>query len=872
MKKRLILTISLALLFSVSSFAQVDFNAQVIVYFQSGVQRVPPSNTTALVTSANVQNVLDAYNIPASNVVPSFPEFNEGDTLNPEFGESSRQMNRAKIFTITTSSSNAAIFLINDLNGLSEVLYAESNGGITTNIIPVDGRFGQQWGMLNTFVPGADIHAEHAWDIFTGNPNAIIAVIDNGVDRDHNDLDTKILGGDVGFQILVDGLGRQFSHGSHVAGIAAAITNNGGNNGVAGVDWQARIHPKNIFDGNGDPDITRSIIDAVNFNQNVWTLNNSWSSRNADGTPGRYSVTVRSAFAFAYRNNRVSCAAMGNDQLTNPNVVGFPAGFNSGIIAVGATDMFDGITGFSEQGPHIDVAAPGDGILSTNFNNDYIDLSGTSMATAHVSGLASLLKGFNPNLANDDIEQIIRLTADDQGAAGFDNAFGTGRINALRALEALQAPHTLQQLNTTGGTIFSTSATMTRIFLGVPGLADAAYLVRRSEVRTNVTFPPLCNTIGVWGRGVGTTGFREELGRNFGEGICEVVPGTLTTTGCTLRTWIYEVWTAAGQYVGFRPAAANNVVFQYTILGVPAPGAIQGPAIICNSADYLVPNLPAGATVAWSIPGSAGPVLQLQPNVPNPNELRITNQHWYQVSTTLTATINNAGCGGGGPIELNKPISNDNSTSATAPYPYYQEACTFYNVSHPSQSGTAYSNSSPTFVHQGCMVYVNLGNINGLTINLAPGSGQPLFWAVGTTSYYQNTLYFQLPLGSGGVPFTFTITGDGACYQRSLLFFSYSNNGRYVFNTVPNPVKDLLTITAKESEEYSKHNEGLSPTSTLQFTMKVYEMNTNILQMVQRSSKGSFQHQMNTSTLRRGYYILQITEGNQTQSIKFFKE
>ena len=93
---------------------------------------------------------------------------------------------------------------------------------------------------------------------------------------DHDDLDAKIQGGDNGFLIDLDNLGRQLSHGSHVAGIAAAITNNAVNNGVAGVDWAARIHPKNIFDDNGDPDITQSIFDAVNFNANVWTLNNSW--------------------------------------------------------------------------------------------------------------------------------------------------------------------------------------------------------------------------------------------------------------------------------------------------------------------------------------------------------------------------------------------------------------------------------------------------------------------------------------------------------------------------------------------------------------------------------------------------------------------
>ena len=416
------------------TFSQANLQNQVLVYFKTGAQRVAPSNTTSNITSQNILNVLNTYSIPTSNIVPSFPSFNESDTINAELGEISRQMNRAKVFTITVTNPGTKNNLITSLNDLTEVLYAESNGIISNNIIPIDGRFGQQWNMRNTIVPGADIHAEAAWDIFTGNPNAVIAIIDDGVDVNHNDLNAKVFGGDNNFEISLDNLGRPLSHGSHVAGIAAAVSNNNNNNGVAGIDWAARIHPKNIFDGNGDPDITTSIIDAVNFSHNVWTLNNSWGTRNPDGTPNRYSVTIRSAFAYAYKNNRVSCIAMGNHQLIFPGVPSFPASINSGVIAVGATDINDNVTAFSAQGGHIDVSAPGNGVWSTNFNNNFIDEPGTSMASPHVAGLASLLKGFNTALANDDIEQIIRLAADDLLPIGFDNASGTGRINAERAL------------------------------------------------------------------------------------------------------------------------------------------------------------------------------------------------------------------------------------------------------------------------------------------------------------------------------------------------------------------------------------------------------------------------------------------------------
>uniref|UniRef100_UPI002657C139 hypothetical protein n=1 Tax=Ferruginibacter sp. TaxID=1940288 RepID=UPI002657C139 len=211
MKKHFTAFVTLLIFTAASTNAQVNFDSQVIVYFKSGIQRNAPSNTTATISSTNILNVLSTYSIPTANVVPSFPAFIEADTVitgSPKFttgptGEDFRQMNRAKVFTVTITNAATKQNFINSLNVMSEVLYAETNGGLTTNIIPVDGRFNQQWGMRNLTVPGADIHLDGATNIFTGNPNSIIAIVDNGVDRVHNDLDAKILGGDNGFQINV---------------------------------------------------------------------------------------------------------------------------------------------------------------------------------------------------------------------------------------------------------------------------------------------------------------------------------------------------------------------------------------------------------------------------------------------------------------------------------------------------------------------------------------------------------------------------------------------------------------------------------------------------------------------------------------------
>lgn len=734
--------------------------------------------------------------------------------------------------------------LIRALKSLPEVLYAEPDGDATTNLIPVDGMFGQQWNMRNLLVPGADIHAEPAWDIFTGNPNAIIAVIDAGVDINHNDLAAKVNGGDVGFTLGFDPAVGQFSHGSHVAGIAAAVTNNNNNNGVAGVDWQARIHSRNVINNNsGDAGISQGIINAVNFSPNVWTLNHSWGLINSDGTPGRYSTTVRSAFANVYRNNRVSCIAMGNFHTGAPNaddVAGFPAGINSGVIAVGATDINDGIAGFSARGQHIDVSAPGVNILSTNFNNNYVVLSGTSMATPHVAGLASLLKGFNTNLANDDIEQIIRLTVDDVNAAGFpgfDNQMGFGRIDAQRALQNLQAPNQLFQLNVTGGTIFSTSGNETKIFLGFPGLPDAAYTVRRSEVRTNVTFPTaMCNMLGAWGRGVGTTGYREEQGTSYGEGICEVVPGTLTNSGATLRTWIYEVWSINGQYLGFYPRSANNVIFQYTVLGVASPSAINGTNPLCSSEVYQLNSaLPVGASVSWQATPTGRVSLNQTGNMVTLT--KITNG-----SVTLTATISN-GCNN---LTLSRPIA----------------------VGTPSSSYTLITRESLN------TCYWDVLALNKSTATSMEWDGVPL-----EPDYYVNTgLFFVQKDVPGPNTMTYSIRGVNDCGAGPYLTKSVN---------VPAPWRSESTcftparanLGQNVEEEVSSSDLKLYPnpaTSTVNIIFKAFSIrqvrvynSLGILIKTLVYKQGVSNLALNVSHYRKGLYIIHVFDGKHWEKQKF---
>jgi Subtilase family/Secretion system C-terminal sorting domain len=622
---------------------------QVTVYFISGVQRVVgPGDTAATVTSQNVLNVLTKYSLTSSNVYPAYPAFNEVDTLKTidSAGDKLKQMDRAKVFVVTVTDTTTQNNLINDLKALSEVLFAEENGNNKNYIVPNDPGFANQWGLNNTANPGHDIHAEKAWDIFTGNPNSIIGIIDDGVDITHPDLSAKIVGGDHSFSITGSGLGA-FSHGTLIAGIAAASTNNG--IGIAGVDWQAKLLPEDKTDywncfcfnyltrQHGDALVSQKIYQAIEFSPNVWTLNNSYGLVFKSGADGRYSTLVRAAFAYAYNYNRVSCAAVGN-ALPNSNV--FPAGFNTGMLAVGESDNGDNPFG-STVATFVDVVAPGQSIYSTNFNNSYTTQQGSSLSTPFVSGLASLLKGYKVNLLNDDIINIIELSADYTGSTPpRDAALGFGRINAQKALQFLQAPYVLQHLTSTGGTTYATSGNIKLGMLGVMRLADAWYVAKRIEVRTTINLPTnYCTNIALWGTGIGTTGYRDDGGICYGEGFCQVVPGTQTSTQATLRTYVYQLYDILGNSLGYYPTSPAQVKFAYTILGVPQPG-ISGDNTVCTTTSnpYTLSNLSGIASVAWS----ATPSGVAQINSPSSNSTTLTKL--AQGTINLSALVTN-GCG-----------------------------------------------------------------------------------------------------------------------------------------------------------------------------------------------------------------------------------
>jgi subtilisin family serine protease len=327
---------------------------------------------------------------------------------------------------------------------------AGSSGPSPATTTPNDPFFVQQWGLNNTGgvgVADADIDAPEAWDHERGTDQVTIAILDEGVDTQHPDLQNKI----VTPYDATDGDNDQTpnswdGHGTACAGIAAAITANG--LGVAGVAWDVRILPVRIASSacNGCNWTTSAAIieDGLRtaVDRGAHVLSNSWGG----GLP---SNAITAGIDYAITHDRVVVFAAGNDA----GPVSYPGTLSSSrtIITVSATNEWDEFKTTTSQdgenwwgsnfGPEINIAAPGVHIYTTDIhgtdgyvNGDYVpNFNGTSSATPFVAGAAALLLSQDPALTPAQIRDRLQNAADDLGAAGFDNQFGHGRLNLANA-------------------------------------------------------------------------------------------------------------------------------------------------------------------------------------------------------------------------------------------------------------------------------------------------------------------------------------------------------------------------------------------------------------------------------------------------------
>ncbi|MFO7708525.1 MAG: S8 family serine peptidase [Desulfobacterales bacterium] len=311
-----------------------------------------------------------------------------------------------------------------------QVEYAEPNYYRRIKLIPNDTSFGLLWGMPKIMAP-------EAWDINTDCSSVIVAVIDTGADYLHPDLaaNINIAEGrnfiDVGSNPLdLDG------HGTHVTGTVAAVGNNA--RGVAGVCWDARIMVLKAFDDFGVGRVS-DIVDAMNYAR----LNGA-RIVNASFTGATASLAEQDAVELLNTSGILLVTAAGNENQDNDRVPSYPASYGfDNIIAVAASRPDDSKAGYSNFGRNsVDVAAPGSSILSTfplSLNPDgYLLKFGTSMATAHVSGLAALVWAHEPALTLGQARARI-LDGVDRLAGLSGRVFTGGRINAFNSIRGVPA-------------------------------------------------------------------------------------------------------------------------------------------------------------------------------------------------------------------------------------------------------------------------------------------------------------------------------------------------------------------------------------------------------------------------------------------------
>ena len=297
----------------------------------------------------------------------------------------------------------------------ARVAYAEPDFVAEAVGSPDDPGFVNQWGMVK-------VQAPQAWEVPTGSSSINIAILDTGVDQDHPDLANKLIN-NINFSDSAT-LDDVYGHGTHVAGIAAAITNNG--IGVVGLGYDSTIMNVKVLGDTGSGAYSW-IASGI-----IWAADNGAEIINMSLGGSSASSTLEDAINYAWSKGVVIVAAAGNSGSTTPS---YPA-YYANCIAVAATDANDAMAYFSTYGKWVDVAAPGLSIYSTLKDNAYGYKSGTSMASPHVAGLAALVFTTVSDVngdgkLNDEARSRIEATCDDIGVSGI----GSGRINAYRAIQ-----------------------------------------------------------------------------------------------------------------------------------------------------------------------------------------------------------------------------------------------------------------------------------------------------------------------------------------------------------------------------------------------------------------------------------------------------
>jgi len=423
---------------------------RVIIKLMPGFQVMPGSSRLGI---ASIDEILTR--ISALKAEPMFP------LEMARRGQGNVDLSR---FVVVRYTSPVDAFSVShELSLLPGVQYAEPWFIYPLSYTPNDPSYGSQYGLTK-------IQAPAAWDITHGDTSVVIGIVDSGVQVAHPDLTGNVWHnpGEVG----EDGMGRDKrtnaedddgngyvddwqgwdfggadynnvvadntpsptggnnAHGTHVAGIASASTDNA--IGVSGTAFNCRIlaiktSADNDTRGPGGTGFIIAGIQGIAYAAAIGAdaMNCSWGG-------GGGSQVEQDIINWANDQGTTIVAAAGNNSSSDPH---YPSAYN-GVVSVAATGPTDQKSSYSNYGHTVDVSAPGDGVYSTYFSNSYAYLSGTSMSSPHTAGAAALVKTMNPGFTALQVGERLRVTSDDIDGINpsFTDLIGKGRINIYRAL------------------------------------------------------------------------------------------------------------------------------------------------------------------------------------------------------------------------------------------------------------------------------------------------------------------------------------------------------------------------------------------------------------------------------------------------------
>ncbi|GIV06977.1 MAG: hypothetical protein KatS3mg017_0179 [Fimbriimonadales bacterium] len=574
------------------------------------------------------------------------------------------------------------------LQALPGVRYVERNYLAFVCNNPNDPLFTQQWGLTR-------IQAVQAWAIWQPQRTVFIAILDTGIDATHPDLIQKVRrhsnGSIYGYNSMLNNAHTHdgHGHGTHCAGIAAAHTHNGV--GIAGVAaWNpslasthtvVQLMPVKVLNDQGFgsfADIARGITWAADNGAHILSLS-------LGGTTGTHQL--HDAVNYAWSRGCLVVAAAGNNGTNAP----FYPAFYENALAVAATDSNDTLTSFSQYGAWVDIAAPGQAILSTVPGGGYEAWSGTSMACPHVAGAAALIWSHVPNLSNQQLRQALEHNTDPYQPYWFSGiGEGKGRLNLQRALHAaqqMQNTPSISQLSLSANSVQAGGTVRGTVTLNRAAGADGA-VVQLISSNPNLAWCAPSITIP---QGQTTGAFNVSTNAS-GVGSVTI---TASAGGVSRTASLQVVSPFRVQSVNLSPSVVRGGQAVMLTVRLTAPAPSSGVQVQLSSDNPAVAPVPA----SLSIPsGQTSASVQVK-----------TSAVASRVTVNLTASLNGSQAGASLTVNPPGPISLTLSP-ATVPGGRPATATVMLNANAPASGmWLRVSSDQPNRVWTPATVYVRPG-------------------------------------------------------------------------------------------------------------------------------------------------------------------